>query len=139
VTVSEPPSNAAGRKSFGLPECCVVRPDGRPRGSHARPAVAPTSMNRRGLKTGGGSLDTSPCGGIQRGIKMAADEAPSCALASDGRASRRGRVPADPDRGRLACVLNPQRWRRFRTIVAGVLLAVAGLLLIVATHWGKFG
>ncbi len=26
--------------------------------------------------------------------------------------------------------------RRFRMIVAGVLIAVAGLLLIVATHWG---
>jgi hypothetical protein len=26
-----------------------------------------------------------------------------------------------------------------RTSVAGVLLAVAGLLLIVATHWGHFG
>jgi hypothetical protein len=26
--------------------------------------------------------------------------------------------------------------RRFRMIVAGVLMAVAGLLLIIATHWG---
>jgi hypothetical protein len=26
-----------------------------------------------------------------------------------------------------------------RTAVAGVLLAVAGLLLIIATHWGSFG
>jgi hypothetical protein len=26
-----------------------------------------------------------------------------------------------------------------RTAVAGVLLAIAGLLLIVATHWGQFG
>jgi hypothetical protein len=26
-----------------------------------------------------------------------------------------------------------------RTIVAGVLIAVAGLLLIIATHWGHFG
>ena len=26
-----------------------------------------------------------------------------------------------------------------RTTVAGVLLAIAGLLLIVATHWGHFG
>jgi hypothetical protein len=25
-----------------------------------------------------------------------------------------------------------------RTVVAGVLLAVAGLLLIIATHWGHF-
>jgi len=35
--------------------------------------------------------------------------------------------------------LNPERWRRTRTIVAGVLLAVSGLLLIIATHWGQFG
>ena len=28
---------------------------------------------------------------------------------------------------------------RTRMIVAGVLLAVAGLLLIVAIHWGTFG
>jgi hypothetical protein len=26
-----------------------------------------------------------------------------------------------------------------RTTVAGILLAIAGLLLIVATHWGQFG
>jgi hypothetical protein len=26
-----------------------------------------------------------------------------------------------------------------RTIVAGIALAVAGLLLIIATHWGHFG
>jgi drug/metabolite transporter superfamily protein YnfA len=39
----------------------------------------------------------------------------------------------------FAETLNPERWRRFRTIVAGALLAVSGLLLIVATHWGKFG
>ena len=31
------------------------------------------------------------------------------------------------------------KWQRFRLVVSGVLLAVAGLLLIVATHWGKFG
>lgn len=29
--------------------------------------------------------------------------------------------------------------RTLRTIVAGVLLAVAGVLLIIATHWGRFG
>jgi hypothetical protein len=28
---------------------------------------------------------------------------------------------------------------RGRTIVAGVLLAISGLLLIIAMHWGKFG
>jgi hypothetical protein len=26
-----------------------------------------------------------------------------------------------------------------RTIVAGVALALSGLLLIIATHWGQFG
>jgi hypothetical protein len=34
---------------------------------------------------------------------------------------------------------NPQRWRTIRTTVAGVLLAAAGLLLVIATHWGEFG
>jgi hypothetical protein len=29
--------------------------------------------------------------------------------------------------------------KRTRTIVAGVALVVAGILLIVATHWGHFG
>jgi hypothetical protein len=29
--------------------------------------------------------------------------------------------------------------QRVRMIVAGVLLAVAGALLILATHWGHFG
>jgi hypothetical protein len=28
---------------------------------------------------------------------------------------------------------------RERTIVAGIALAIGGLLLIVATHWGHFG
>jgi nitrate reductase gamma subunit len=28
---------------------------------------------------------------------------------------------------------------RARTIVAGVALAIGGLLLIIATHWGQFG
>jgi hypothetical protein len=28
---------------------------------------------------------------------------------------------------------------RARRIVAGIALAVAGLLLIIATHWGQFG
>jgi low affinity Fe/Cu permease len=31
------------------------------------------------------------------------------------------------------------KFGRARTIVAGVALAIAGLLLIVATHWGRFG
>jgi hypothetical protein len=28
------------------------------------------------------------------------------------------------------------KWERFRMIVAGILVAGAGLLLIIATHWG---
>ena len=36
-------------------------------------------------------------------------------------------------------VLQPERWGKLRTIVSGALLAAAGLLLIVATHWGRFG
>lgn len=36
-------------------------------------------------------------------------------------------------------ILNPERWGKFRTIVVGVLLAIAGALLIIATHWGHFG
>jgi hypothetical protein len=28
------------------------------------------------------------------------------------------------------------KWQRFRMIVAGVLISGAGVLLIVATHWG---
>jgi hypothetical protein len=35
-------------------------------------------------------------------------------------------------------ILDPEKWAKTRRIVAGVLLAIAGLLLIVATHWGKF-
>jgi hypothetical protein len=32
-----------------------------------------------------------------------------------------------------------RRWHSFRMIVAGILLAVAGLLLIIASHYGQFG
>ncbi len=39
----------------------------------------------------------------------------------------------------FAELLDPEKWRRFRTIVAGSCLAIAGLLLIIATHWGHFG
>jgi hypothetical protein len=41
----------------------------------------------------------------------------------------------------LVCaeILNPATWGKFRRIVSGVLLAIAGLLLIIATHWGHFG
>lgn len=28
------------------------------------------------------------------------------------------------------------KWERYRMVVAGILIAVAGLLLIIATHWG---
>jgi hypothetical protein len=31
------------------------------------------------------------------------------------------------------------RFARARKIVAGIALAIGGLLLIVATHWGHFG
>jgi hypothetical protein len=31
------------------------------------------------------------------------------------------------------------RFARARTVVAGVALAIAGALLIVAVHWGHFG
>jgi hypothetical protein len=31
---------------------------------------------------------------------------------------------------------HPYSGRRFRMIVAGVLIAVAGVLLIIASHWG---
>ena len=39
----------------------------------------------------------------------------------------------------VAETLDPARWRTFRTTVAGVLLAIGGLLLVTATHWGHFG
>jgi hypothetical protein len=31
------------------------------------------------------------------------------------------------------------KFSRARTIVAGIALALAGVLLIIATHWGHFG
>lgn len=31
------------------------------------------------------------------------------------------------------------RWGAARKVVAGVALALAGVLLIIATHWGGFG
>jgi hypothetical protein len=37
-----------------------------------------------------------------------------------------------------AGTLGPEKWGRLRTTVAGILLAIAGLLLIVAMHWGRF-
>jgi len=39
----------------------------------------------------------------------------------------------------FAEILDPAKWGKFRTIVSGVLLAIAGLLLIIATHCGHFG
>ncbi len=40
----------------------------------------------------------------------------------------------------LAAAQLPQpRWRVLRTVVAGIVLAVGGAPLIIATHWGHFG
>jgi hypothetical protein len=40
----------------------------------------------------------------------------------------------------LAAAQLPQfKFGTGRTIVAGLALAIAGLLLIIATHWGHFG
>jgi hypothetical protein len=38
----------------------------------------------------------------------------------------------------VAAEFQQLRWARTRRIVAGTLLAIAGVLLIIATHWGKF-
>jgi hypothetical protein len=35
--------------------------------------------------------------------------------------------------------LGAAKWHKFRIFVAGGCLAAAGILLIVATHWGGFG
>jgi hypothetical protein len=39
----------------------------------------------------------------------------------------------------LAAQIPQLKFGKARTIVAGVALAIGGLLLIVATHWGHFG
>jgi hypothetical protein len=39
----------------------------------------------------------------------------------------------------VAAEIPALRLHRARTIVAGAALAVAGVLLIIATHWGHFG
>jgi uncharacterized membrane protein SirB2 len=39
----------------------------------------------------------------------------------------------------VAAELPQPRWRKLRRVVAGTLLAVAGVLLIIASHYGKFG
>jgi hypothetical protein len=38
----------------------------------------------------------------------------------------------------VAAEIPQLKLRRSRTIVAGTALAVAGVLLIIATHWGRF-
>jgi hypothetical protein len=39
----------------------------------------------------------------------------------------------------VAAELMSLQWHKMRIVVAGAALAVAGLLLIIATHWGSFG
>ena len=39
----------------------------------------------------------------------------------------------------LAAQVLASKWQTMRTIVAGIALTWAGVLLIVATHWGHFG
>jgi hypothetical protein len=36
----------------------------------------------------------------------------------------------------VAWLMQGDKWQRFRMIVAGALIAGAGVLLIVAAHWG---
>ena len=38
----------------------------------------------------------------------------------------------------FAELLQPEKWRTIRTVVAGAALVAAGVLLIIATHWGHF-
>jgi hypothetical protein len=38
----------------------------------------------------------------------------------------------------VAGELSPARLGKARTIVAGIALALAGILLIIATHWGQY-
>jgi hypothetical protein len=38
----------------------------------------------------------------------------------------------------VAAEIPQPRWARTRRIVAGTALAIAGVLLIIATHWGQF-
>jgi len=39
----------------------------------------------------------------------------------------------------IAAQISQLKLARTRTLVAGWLLAIAGLLLVIATHWGHFG
>jgi hypothetical protein len=41
--------------------------------------------------------------------------------------------------GLVAAQIPQLRFGRFRTIAAGLALAVGGVLLIIAAHWGQFG
>jgi hypothetical protein len=38
----------------------------------------------------------------------------------------------------FAQLLQPEKWRTIRTVVAGAALVAAGVLLIIAIHWGHF-
>jgi hypothetical protein len=38
----------------------------------------------------------------------------------------------------VAAEILPRRYQRSRLVVAGALLAVAGVLLLIAVHWGHF-
>ncbi len=38
----------------------------------------------------------------------------------------------------VASEIQAAKWGRFRRVVAGVALAAAGVLLIIAVHWGHF-
>jgi hypothetical protein len=38
----------------------------------------------------------------------------------------------------FAELLQPEKWRTIRTVVAGAALVAAGVLLIIAIHWGHF-
>jgi hypothetical protein len=33
----------------------------------------------------------------------------------------------------------PPQWHKFRSVVAGLAFTAAGILLLIATHWGLFG
>ena len=39
----------------------------------------------------------------------------------------------------VAAAIPQFKLERARTIVAGIALAISGLLLIIATHWGHYG
>jgi hypothetical protein len=39
----------------------------------------------------------------------------------------------------VASQLQVLKFERLRIIVAGILIAASGVLLVIATHWGRFG